>query len=38
VLENHGGRHYAEHGVMAFVQNKTTEIIAGINKFFTDPK
>ncbi|CAM0913430.1 unnamed protein product [Alopecurus aequalis] len=39
VLENHEeGRRYAEHGLRAFVQNKTPEIMPGINKFFTDPK
>jgi hypothetical protein len=39
VLENHEeGRRYTEHGLRAFVQNKTPEIMRGINKFFTDPK
>uniref|UniRef100_A0A453R8Z3 Uncharacterized protein n=1 Tax=Aegilops tauschii subsp. strangulata TaxID=200361 RepID=A0A453R8Z3_AEGTS len=36
VLENHEeGRRYAEHGLRAYVQDKTPEIMPGINKFFT---
>uniref|UniRef100_A0A8I6Y6P1 Uncharacterized protein n=1 Tax=Hordeum vulgare subsp. vulgare TaxID=112509 RepID=A0A8I6Y6P1_HORVV len=39
VLENHEeGRRYAEHGLRAYVQDKTPEIMPGINKFFTSPK
>ncbi|KAE8813358.1 HvB12D [Hordeum vulgare] len=35
VLENHEeGRRYAEHGLRAYVQDKTSEIMPGINKFF----
>ncbi|KAI5017347.1 hypothetical protein ZWY2020_042235 [Hordeum vulgare] len=35
VLENHEeGRRYTEHGLRAYVQDKTCEIMPGINKFF----
>ncbi|KAI4989430.1 hypothetical protein ZWY2020_036747 [Hordeum vulgare] len=35
VLENHEeGRRYAEHGLRAYVQDKTSEIMPRINKFF----
>ncbi|XP_074287326.1 uncharacterized protein LOC141612449 [Silene latifolia] len=39
ILDNHAeGEQYSQHVVRKFVRTKSTEIMPGINKWFSDPQ